>query len=59
MIYYHLGDEIKKYEIDRACGKFERDVKCLGVFFVGKGEREHWEDLGINRIIAVKLILKK
>jgi hypothetical protein len=40
VIYYHLGDEIKKYEIDRACSKFERDERCIEGFLVGKGERD-------------------
>jgi hypothetical protein len=32
MIYYHFDDEINKYEIDRACSKFERDDRCVEVF---------------------------
>jgi hypothetical protein len=55
-----LGSESKKYEIGKKSGKFERDKRCVEVFlFVGKGERDHWEDLGADRIIVIKPIFKK
>ena len=36
-----------------------REARGAYRFFVGKDERDHWEDLGADRIIVIKLIFKK
>jgi len=46
MISYHLGDEIKKCELDWVCGKFERDERLIEVF---RGERRK-RPLGRSRL---------
>ena len=53
------GDNIKKNEMDRACGTYGGKERCIQGLGEDLMEKEHLEDLGEDRRLILKWIFKK
>jgi hypothetical protein len=51
--------EIKNNEIGGACGTYGGEELHTGIWWRDLGERDHMEDLGVDRRVILKCIFKK
>lgn len=56
LIKYYWGDKIKEDEMGRVFGMHAE--KCTEFWWGNLNEREHWEGLGIEGGIIIKISLK-
>jgi hypothetical protein len=53
------SEKLYDYGVDGACGKNERQMRCLQGFGGETMERDHPEDLGVDGKILLKLFFRK
>jgi hypothetical protein len=49
LIKCYFGDQIKEDEMGHACGMYGGEEKCIQILAEKMKERDHLEDLGVNR----------
>jgi hypothetical protein len=59
LIKYYCNDQIKKNEMDGACGTYGRQVKCIQDVGGDTWQKDDMEDLGVDGRTILKRAFRK